>query len=130
MHKLYVTGDQRMDPPTAFDVVYKLAGKLMRRSMERGIPLSEVQLMTGDSPVGIERAMRYLYADVAPLIIMHYPVGRDGKIDYVGAFQSMDVDHIVILDEDPLSSPIAQAAFKVFGEEKVHLVLDRVLADD
>lgn len=129
MHKLFVSGDQRLDPMTSYEIVFKLANKLLARSMERGIPLSDVQFITGNSTMGIERAMRYLYADVTPLFVINYPIGRDGRPDYHSAFEAIEIDHAILLDHDPLGSPLIRAALDVYGDEKVHLVLDKVLAD-
>ena len=129
MYKLYITGDSRLDPVNSFNIVYKMAGKLLKRSMERGIPLSEVQFLTGNTAMGIERAVRYLYADVTPLLVIQYPIGPDGEPDYLKGLGALDVDHVIILDEDPLASPIAKAAVTLFGDEKVHFALEQVLAD-
>lgn len=124
MHKILITGDQKLDPNTAFTVVMKLAARILTRSVEEGIPMSEIQFVTGDSPTGIERAVRYLYADYTPLIVVNYPRGHDGEIDYESGLRSLDVEAVVVIDDDPLDNPIAAAVTRAFdGRAKIYMPL-------
>ena len=127
MYKVLITGDRSLDPISSFDLVMKLGSKILEKCVARGIDIHDVQLVTGDSATGIERAVRYLYADFTPLIVIQYPKDADGHTDFASGFRAVDVDAVVVLHSDPLTSRIAPAAIQVFGD-KVHMPTPEALA--
>jgi hypothetical protein len=84
-----------------------------------------IALITGDSPSGVEKAVRYLVPGNA-LTVVQRTLDDNNRPDFDTAHQAMvdSVDEVFVIHTDPLNSRLTKSVAQIFPAEKVHYPLD------
>lgn len=122
MTTVYLTGDRSMSPMAAVGVTNLIIMKLLNDHPEG------IVIVTGDSPSGIEKAVRYLIPQAA-LKVFARELDEEGRPDFDGAHKALlsEVDEVVVIHTDPLNSRLTKSVAQTFPAEKVHYPIDEAL---
>lgn len=120
MTKVYITGDRSMNPLLAVQVVHMT---LVQVVADHG---PDVELVTGASEGGIDRAVRYL---VPNIMVAVPPLTDEGKPNFDELHKHLNetVDKVFVLHTDPMSSKIAASVLQNFAPDKVELPIQTAL---
>lgn len=116
MKTIYITGDRSLDPLTA---ALNAGAMLNMIAEQQG---TDISVITGDAPTGVENAVRYLFGASEKLTVVSRKV-TDDKPDHDEFHNRLkaSVDEVYILHGAPLDSSITKSAMRVFDPDKVHL---------
>lgn len=119
MTTIYVTGDRSFEPLMAVQVVAAVLNTVIQKTG------GQLKIVTGNSPTGIERAVRYLVPD--PLVtVVDYSM-NEGKPDFLASMPTIKAEAdggAYVIHLDPLNSRLAQAVSMSFAPELVNFPLD------
>ncbi len=119
MTTVYITGDRSMSPMPAASVVSLVINTILTKHPEG------IALITGDSPSGIEKAVRYLVPGEA-LTVVQRTLDDNNRPDFDAAHKLMidAVDEVFVIHTDPLNSRLTKSVAQIFPEDKVFYPLD------
>lgn len=119
MTTIYLTGDRSMAPMPAASVVSIVINTLLEKHPEG------VALITGDSPSGIEKAVRYLVPSQA-LSIVQRTKDENDRPDFDTSHKLMvdSVDEVFVIHTAPLDSRLTKSVAQIFPADKVFYPLD------
>lgn len=124
--RIYITGDRSVDPLAAVQIVGATIANIAMQAKAKNEPFA---LITGDAPQGIESAVRYLVPKQAVKVFERERL-VDGKVDFdtQHALIKDDVDEVIFLHTDPLSSTVGKSVAKIFDADKVRYPFQEAIA--
>lgn len=124
MATIYITGDRAINPWISVNLAAQVV-QLAIMEVRKENPEEVVSLVTGDSPTGIEGALKFLFENDSNFTIYPRSQNTEGKWDLDAHNQSLvsSVDKVYLLHSDPLNSSIAKSVMQTFPQEKVVMPL-------
>lgn len=124
--RIYITGDRSIDPLAAVQIVAATIANVAVEAKKTNEPFS---LVTGNAPQGIESAVRYLVPKQAVKVFEREKT-VEGKVDFDTQHILIkdDVDEVIFLHTDPLSSTVGKSVAKIFDADKVRYPFQEAVA--
>lgn len=118
--RVFLTGDRSQGPLPAAQIVAIVMQKVLADNPDG------VHFLTGDSPSGIERAVRYVVPE-GYVTVVKYPLDAEGHQDFDAALSVLKdvVDKAVVIHVDPLNSRLAKSVVANFKD--VEFPLDAIV---
>lgn len=131
MTTIYVTGDRALSPWISVNLAAQVVQMALIAARKEN-PDEEVSLVTGDSPTGIEGALKFLFGHDPNFTVYPRSQNAEGKWDFDSHNKSLvaSVDKVYLLHADPLNSTVAKSVIQIFPEDKVVMPLQDLQGTD
>lgn len=125
--RIYITGDRSVNPLVAVQVVAATISNIAMEAKAKDEPFA---LITGNAPQGIEAAVRYLVPKQA-VKVFEREKDAEGKVDFDTQHYLIkdDVEEVIFLHTDPLSSTVGKSVAKIFDADKVRYPFQEMQAE-
>lgn len=125
MKYVYITGDRALSPISAVHVVHHTLLSIFKTHG------SDIQVITGNAPSGIEKAVRYLVPK-EHITVAKRGLDPAGNIDFDASnkFLAPTVDAVYVLHPDPMNSRVAQSVARNFSPSIVEYPLSEMLSQN
>lgn len=125
--RIYITGDRSINPLAAVQVVGATIANIAMKAKATNEPFA---LITGNAPQGIEAAVRYLVPKQA-VKVFEREMTAEGKVDFDTQHYLIkdDVEEVIFLHTDPLSSTVGKSVAKIFDADKVRYPFQEMQAE-